>query len=352
VIKVAMDNFTKWVEAAALPDSTAKTQAEFLVRQIIAMHGRPRVILTDNGGDFLNDLNSYILSSLGIQETHTTPYHPAANGMVERINATLKDCLSKYMEGGDHTLWECYLALCVMCYNTSVNKTTGYTPFFLHHGREARGIVDDMLPIAPAKLSKNQREYAEELKILVDQCRSRCAENIHHSQSLYNKPEVVHHTLRTLTSPLPRYAIGDLVLKMTPVLDPPAGSKLSSARIHKLTKMWRGPFIISKVLNNTTYALRRRSSTDTLDSELIHCSRIKPYHGPAILTTLESSKAIQRDFADQSDDVSMIPLDPAHNPPEPESSFVVPDIPLPTLSAEVLAAFVRARHGFTAHARP
>ncbi len=64
---------------------------------------------------------------LGIEKSHTTPYHPQ---LVERYNHTLISMLGT--AASDHPFhWEDHLRPLCMAYNTSINPTTGYGPFYL-----------------------------------------------------------------------------------------------------------------------------------------------------------------------------------------------------------------------------
>ena len=49
---VAIDYFTKWVEAEPLSTITEKRATEFLRKNIICRFGIPRAIITDNGKQF------------------------------------------------------------------------------------------------------------------------------------------------------------------------------------------------------------------------------------------------------------------------------------------------------------
>ena len=81
-----------------------------------------------------------VCRSLGIHKTRTTAYHPQGDGLVERFNRTLLSMLATTAK--DHpATWETFLPkLC----NTSIQASTGYTPFYLMFGREARLPVDIM----------------------------------------------------------------------------------------------------------------------------------------------------------------------------------------------------------------
>ena len=66
--------------------------------------------------------------------------------MVERFNRTLLGMLAVTTK--EHPFdWEDQIRKVCMAYNTSVHATTGYTPFYLMFGREARLPADYMLTI-------------------------------------------------------------------------------------------------------------------------------------------------------------------------------------------------------------
>ena len=44
--------------------------------QIFMRMGIPRVLTTDNGTEFKNQLDTHLAEALGIKRIYTTPYHP------------------------------------------------------------------------------------------------------------------------------------------------------------------------------------------------------------------------------------------------------------------------------------
>ena len=81
--------------------------------------GLPSVITTDQGREFRNKLNSELMKAFGIDHRLTTPYHPQANGLVERYNQTLCNTLAKFAQE-DRESWDRNLAAIVYGYNTAV----------------------------------------------------------------------------------------------------------------------------------------------------------------------------------------------------------------------------------------
>ena len=78
---------------------------------------------------------------LQIDKTRTTPYHPQSDGLVELFNRTMLAMLASTVEE-DPSNWEQHLRKVCMAYNTYVQPSTGYTPFYLMFGRLARLPVD------------------------------------------------------------------------------------------------------------------------------------------------------------------------------------------------------------------
>ena len=93
-ILVVSDYFTKWKEAFPLADMEASSIARVVVNEIICRFGIPDTIHTDQGRNFESGLIRDICQLIDVKKTHTTPYHPESDGLVERLNRTLIDMLS------------------------------------------------------------------------------------------------------------------------------------------------------------------------------------------------------------------------------------------------------------------
>ena len=77
---VAMDYFTKWPEACALPNHEAETVSEFLVTQVFTRFGVPGELHSDQGREFESWVFKEYCSLLGVDKTRTTPLHPQSDG--------------------------------------------------------------------------------------------------------------------------------------------------------------------------------------------------------------------------------------------------------------------------------
>ena len=54
--------------------------------------GLPRLIISDNGTNFVSGLTKELYRRLGIELRRSTPLHPEGNSLVERWNANAAPC--------------------------------------------------------------------------------------------------------------------------------------------------------------------------------------------------------------------------------------------------------------------
>jgi transposase InsO family protein len=88
-----MDGSTRRVEAIPLRSTTADSCAATLVDGWVSGFGIPQQIISDSGPYFTSSVWVAFTRKLGIKSKLTTPYHPQANGAIERFHRRLKDSL-------------------------------------------------------------------------------------------------------------------------------------------------------------------------------------------------------------------------------------------------------------------
>ncbi|CAJ2646545.1 unnamed protein product [Trifolium pratense] len=133
---VAVDYFTKWVEAEPLSDITSLRILRFFKRNVLARFGIPQVVVTDNGTQFTDKDFQAFLVALGTKQHFTSVEHPQTNGQAEAANRVILRGLrrrldqnkKKWVEELDNVLW---------AYRTTPHSTTGETPFRMVYGTEA-----------------------------------------------------------------------------------------------------------------------------------------------------------------------------------------------------------------------
>ena len=256
-VLVVGDYFTKWVEAYAMPNMEAGTVAELFVSRFVCQFGVPDVLHTDQGRNFESALLKEVCQLLGVVKTRTTPYHPQSDGLVERFNRTLLNLLSMAASENERD-WDLHIPMVMMAYRTSVQESTGCTPFYLMFGREGRLPADVMfrLPSSPMQVNK----YAQDMRFRMEQAyqlvRDRLQLQQRRQKALYD---------RTTNGSL--YAIGDHVW-----LHCPAVPKGKSAKLHRY---WQGPYKVIDVLGKVLFKIQHRDHPRK--KCVVHFDRLKPY---------------------------------------------------------------------------
>ncbi|KAL5505635.1 hypothetical protein EMCRGX_G007099 [Ephydatia muelleri] len=175
-VLAATDYYTRWVEAYAIPDQGASTVAQKLVDELFCRFSPPEQLHSDQGRQFESDLVAEVCKLLKICKTRTTPYHPQGDGLVERFNRTLLDMLATTLKE-QPTDWEDHLRKVCLAYNSSIQSTTGYTPFFLMFGRNVCLPVDLMYGTGKPDVV-TYGEYATRLKKSIEAAYLRVRENV------------------------------------------------------------------------------------------------------------------------------------------------------------------------------
>jgi transposase InsO family protein len=154
---VAVDKFTKWVEAAPVitQDSTAAIN---FIKSIVFRFGVPHSIITDNGTKFTSKEFKSYCESMGIKLKFASVAHPKTNGQVEKANGLICNGMKKRLlaplKKAKHT-WVDELPSVLWSLRTTPNAATQETHFFLVHGAEA------VLPVEIAHEAPRMAAYDE-----------------------------------------------------------------------------------------------------------------------------------------------------------------------------------------------
>jgi transposase InsO family protein len=258
---LAVDHYSKYAEARPLRSNESREIALFLFEQIGLRHGFPKVVLTDLGSEFDNNLLKWMCSLSNTTHLRSTPYHPQSHGQVERTHRTLLSQLRKICPSSAASSWDLHVGAAVFAYNTSVHSSTGFTPFFLHHGREAVKDIDGLVPSrVPDSTHDTPFEFAKDLVEVLDAAKAVAVPRLAAKHSLYNRPKVLERLRRPIT-----FQPGEEVMLYTPVT-PPSG-------FHKLSSFWTGPYPVLAKHGPFNYEIMYNDKP-----YLVHSSRLKLFY--------------------------------------------------------------------------
>ena len=262
-ILVVQDYCTKWVEVFAMPDQTAETIATLIVDNIVARFGIFRELFTDQGSNFQSQLMREICRLLGISKARTTPYHPRADGAVERYNRTMEGMLASFTST-NQTDWDLHLPLLAAAYRAAPHESTKETPNMMVMGREVSLPIDLMAPPLPQDEEvENETEYVEALRARLRQIHNVARK--HMTQAMRSQKRHYDRNAKDI-----RYKVGDVVW-----LHCPARRK---GRSPKLARPWKGPYLILTKLSDVNYRIQMSPKSRM---EVVHADRLKSCIGKA-----------------------------------------------------------------------
>ncbi|KAL2253104.1 UNVERIFIED_CONTAM: hypothetical protein Sindi_0105100 [Sesamum indicum] len=211
---VAVEYFSKWVEAEALAKISEK---EFQEKKIVAW-----------------------CKELKIQQNFTAVGNPQANGQAKVTNRTLLQYLKTRLEGAKGA-WVEELPGVLWAYRTTPRTATGETPFCLVYGSEAvilAEIGEETARVTQYEAEGNSQERSFDLTV-IEEGRDRAYAKILRYKSMMTRNYNRRVRLRS-------FQVGDLVLKKVEV----------SKHVGKLDPTWEGPYKVVEIRRKGTYILQ------------------------------------------------------------------------------------------------
>jgi hypothetical protein len=242
---VAIDKFTKWVEAALVTTQDSTAAIKF-IKSIVFRSGVPHSIITDNETNFTSKEFKSYCESMGIKLKFASVAHPKTNRQVEKVNGLICNEIKKRLlaplEKAKHA-WLDELPSVLWSLRITPNAATQETPFFLVHG------IEVVLPVestheAPRIVAYDETTSTEALQDDVDAL-DKARDVALDRATQYQQSQRNYHSTRVR----PRsFVVGDLVLR------------LKQDGHGKLESPWVGPYIITEVILGGAYRLQDKKT--------------------------------------------------------------------------------------------
>ena len=258
-ILVITDYATRYSVLRPLPDTSAATVGRVFFDEWICKLGAPIALSSDRGPAFVSEIMREICRIYGIEQKFSCPYVPRSHGIVERLQETVQQVLSFYLDRYEDE-WDRALQGVASCINSVPSSSTAHSPNFLMFGREPRKTVDTVLK-PPPKARRSIREYLETFISDLETSREIAQEvsqkkRIQYAKSFNKRAQAVD------------FKVGDLVFVYIP--------KNRKGFSKSLSHNWHGPYVVVKAEGQLHYKLRDYS-TNNLVSIPVHAQRLK--HG-------------------------------------------------------------------------
>ncbi|KAL5558903.1 hypothetical protein UlMin_035114 [Ulmus minor] len=240
---VAIDYYTKWVEAEALAKITEQNVTNFIWKHIICRFRIPRELVSDHDTQFENEKLRSICRNLGITKIFSSPAHPKSNGQVEAVNKTIKYTLKKKLEKSKGA-WVDELPLVLWSYKTSFRTTTGESPFSLTYGVDV--VVPVELGIPTFRIKNFNEEDNDVLLALASDLLEEKREKAQLRATALQQIVARHYNSKVR---LRRFTKGDLVIRRIFFNTKEKG-------VGVLGPNWEGPYrVLRAILRSGTYEL-------------------------------------------------------------------------------------------------
>ncbi|CAL1358974.1 unnamed protein product [Linum trigynum] len=237
---VAVDYFSKWIEAEPLATVTEAQVRKFTKKNIFTRFGLPESIVTDHGKQF--DCKKFIefCDDNGVVLRFSSVAYPQANGQAEAANKSILHGLHTRLTGAKGR-WVEELPSVLWAHRTTHKTATGETPFALTYGSDAVIPVELNTPsyrVAQYDPNGNDEARSNDLD-MVDEVREVAAIRLEKMKRqvarYYNKKMRAHGITE-----------GALVLKRDFRPD---------AREGKLAPKWKGPYRVREMVGPSTFKL-------------------------------------------------------------------------------------------------
>jgi hypothetical protein len=244
-VVVAVEYFSKWIEAKPLATITSATVQKFFWQNIVCRFGVPKAITVDNGTQFDAETFKDLCDRIGTKNHFALVRHPESNGLVERANGIIMTGIMKLIFNQPRGKWPEEFIKVVWSHNTTVSRSAGFTPFKLLFGDEA--ITPEEAKIGSIRTTASAEDEADSqiTKDTIEGTRLQAIEHINKYQAetikwrdrkvrLKNiKPS--HLVLRRIANPI---TVGKLQLK------------------------WEGPFLVVSSSRPGSYRLKDMDGND------------------------------------------------------------------------------------------
>jgi hypothetical protein len=244
----------------------------------------------------------------GIEKIRTSSYKASTNGAIERFHRTLNSMLGKVVAESQRD-WDQHVAQVMAAYRSTKHQSTGYSPNFLVYGRENRAPIDLVLAVEdePEGVGTSPDVYVDELLQRQRNAYRLARQHLGRAAERRKKEYDLHVRSR-------QFDRGEWVYYYYP--------RRYKGRSPKWSKMYTGPFLITRVMPPCNYVIQRSARSKPI---VTHADKLKECLGETPKSWLSNEQevretpALQQASEDDSSEASD-EMETELDPPNPGES--------------------------------
>ena len=255
-ILILVDYATKMIVLAPLRTKSAEECADVIVSRWVAMFGAMRILHGDRDPSWLSQVFKEMCKLLEVSQSHTSPYHPSSDGLVERTIKTISQLL-KILVNKERNTWSELLPFVELAYRSTPHDTTMFSPFRMCFGREMAVPADLLFKTSPRIRTRFPcttnyvrwlRNSLEQTHEMARKHMGRSSERQRRSYNLNVKPQL---------------DIGDFCYRFKPIPG-------------KLQRLWSGPYKVHSKASEVNYYIQESPGSNLIR---VHMDHLKPHFG-------------------------------------------------------------------------
>jgi len=213
----------------------ASKVATLFFAEVVQLHGLPKTIVSDRDVKFVSYFWKTLWEKMGIKIKFSSAFHPQMDGQTKAVNRSLGNLLRCLVT--DHsTSWDLLLPHAEFAFNSSVNRSTGLSPFEVVTGIKPK-VPIDLIPLpSPSRSSEAAIDFLTHLQDIHMEVRRKLTLS---AESYKKNADIHRHHVE--------FQEGDLVM----IRIRPEG--FVKGTYHKLHHRSAGPFKILKRLGSNAY---------------------------------------------------------------------------------------------------
>ncbi|UYV75374.1 hypothetical protein LAZ67_13000029 [Cordylochernes scorpioides] len=256
-LHVIVNHLTRY--AWSFPSKSTSTQTYIQTLKTVLKQEFPKRLLSDRAPAFTSEKFRKILITHGIQPLLTTSNNPQANGLIERLNATITGKLRLAYLENPKASWTQLVERVTQTYNNTPHSVTSFPLTYL------------MFNVIPPDLRTHLNPYPE-ITIAREIARSRTQNKHKKDKETFDKQ---HRT--------PHFEVNDLVLVKN-YRHPDTG---------KLAPYFTGPYTIIEIISPNVLRIDRPNQPLNRDSDTIHVNKLKYYTENVLYITPPQPRFVQ-----------------------------------------------------------